>query len=431
MTTEKSDVLQGTLDLLILHVAALASTARRSHYSNYGNGIDLSAPSSNSHAYGRLPVTGRGITTAQGPNLVRDDFGGTSSATPLVAGVAALALSANPRLSALELASLLKETASKDLSMAGYARTQAAFYDPQPVWDVSPVAPHAQGDFLNQGLPEGTWSPWFGHGKVDAEAAVRRARELAGGARQTIRHASGQPIDIPDNDPTGISSRITVPESGAVLALRISVDVAHTYRGDLVVRLVAPDGRGVDLHRRAGGRIDDVIEAYDASSRPDLEAFSGMEVRGSWALQVSDNARIDEGTLRSWTLEADILGDGAVRAESSPGTRIPDNDPAGIIDTINVIDARTVEEIKIEVDVTHPWIGDLRIELTGPDDTTALVRERTGGRADDIDRTYRRSDTPELSRFIGKQAAGAWKLRVADLAGRDVGKLNRWGLVIH
>src|SRR5690606_3151125 len=47
----------------VLHIAALASTAQRSHYSNYGTGIALCAPSSNSHAYFRMPVEGLAITT--------------------------------------------------------------------------------------------------------------------------------------------------------------------------------------------------------------------------------------------------------------------------------------------------------------------------------------------------------------------------------
>ena len=59
----------------LIHIAALASTAQRSHYSNYGSGIDLCAPSSNSHAYFRMPVEGLGITTTVGNgSLVTDDF---------------------------------------------------------------------------------------------------------------------------------------------------------------------------------------------------------------------------------------------------------------------------------------------------------------------------------------------------------------------
>jgi subtilisin family serine protease len=163
----------------LAHVAALASTAQRSHYSNYGPGVTLCAPSSNSHEYSRLPVRGLGITTTTGtPAAVTARFGGTSSATPLVAGVAALVLSANPQLTALELLSLLKRTAAKDLEVRPYSRTPPAAFDPLPTWDVSPVAPCDDPTFKDTGDPDGTWSPWFGHGRVDAVAAVTEALRL-------------------------------------------------------------------------------------------------------------------------------------------------------------------------------------------------------------------------------------------------------------
>lgn len=171
----------------VMHVAALASTAQRSHYSNYGTGISICAPSSNSHEYWRImPLKGQrlGITTTTGPSeagsngVVTNEFGGTSSATPLVAGIAALTISANPDLTALEVISILKRTASKNLNFEGYPRTPPANFDPDTSWDVSPIAPFDKGDFKDIGDPDGTWSPWFGHGRVNASEAVAEALRL-------------------------------------------------------------------------------------------------------------------------------------------------------------------------------------------------------------------------------------------------------------
>ena len=163
----------------VLHVAALASNAQRSHYSNYGPGIMITAPTSNSHSYFRMQVPGLGVTTATGDeDEFTRFFGGTSSATPLVAGVAALAISANPTLSGQQLADLLRQTASKDLNFEGYAQTPPAEYNPDTSWDVSPVPPFDQGEFQDQNDDLGSWSPWFGYGKADAEAAVTAALEL-------------------------------------------------------------------------------------------------------------------------------------------------------------------------------------------------------------------------------------------------------------
>jgi phosphatidylserine/phosphatidylglycerophosphate/cardiolipin synthase-like enzyme/subtilisin family serine protease len=160
----------------LLHIAALSSTAQRSHYSNYGTGIALCAPSSNSHRYGRMTVPGLRITTTAGSTIstITHGFGGTSSATPLVAGIAALVISANPDLSAREVAGILQRTASKDLNLDPYPKTPAAAFDPDPTWDISPVAPFDSGDFeIDDRF--GKWSPWFGYGRVDARAAVAEA----------------------------------------------------------------------------------------------------------------------------------------------------------------------------------------------------------------------------------------------------------------
>jgi subtilisin family serine protease len=160
----------------VIHVAALGSTAQRSHYSNYGPGIDICAPSSNSHAYYRMRIQGLRIVTTTGETpFVSLKFGGTSSATPLVAGITALVISANPNLNALEVIEILKKTASKNLNMTGYPKTLPAVYDPDTSWDVSPIPPFDKGDFIDIKSPFGTWSPWFGHGKVDAAAAAQEA----------------------------------------------------------------------------------------------------------------------------------------------------------------------------------------------------------------------------------------------------------------
>ena len=161
----------------VMHVAALASTAKRSHYSNYGPEIDICAPSNNGHTYRRLHVKGRGISTTTGPKSanrpaeVTHSFGGTSSATPLVAGIAALIISANHSLTGLQVQKYLAWTASKDLNLAGYPKTPPSPYDLDTSWDVSPVVPYDRGNFDAQG-----WSPWFGYGRVDAHRAVGLAK---------------------------------------------------------------------------------------------------------------------------------------------------------------------------------------------------------------------------------------------------------------
>jgi subtilisin-like proprotein convertase family protein/subtilisin family serine protease len=416
----------------VMHVAALASTAQRSHYSNYGRGVEICAASSNSHAYFRMQLDGLGITTTTGATAgVRHDFGGTSSATPLVAGIAALVISANPELSALEVASLLRRTASKDLDMTGYPRTPGMPSDPDTSWDVSPVAPFDNGDFTDIGAVDGTWSPWFGHGKADAVEAVRAALDASREQTTRIRVELNPNLAIPDQDPAGIVSRAFVPDSGQVRDIKVFVDIVHTYIGDLIVRLTGPDGTRVDLHSRQGGGAHNLVQTYDQRSVAALEAYLGKNIKGTWTLEVSDHARWDEGQLRRWTLEAEVLADTARRFESAPGRTIPDQDPAGITDSISVTGLDTVSDIAVEVDITHTYIGDLRVSLSNPQKREVVLHAREGRSADDIQRTYTVEDEADLRDFIGQPGNGEWLLAVSDNAWRDVGKLNRWGLTLR
>jgi len=413
----------------VAHVAALASTAQRSHYSNHGTGVTVCAPSSNSHEYWRLTVRGLGITTATGGGLT-ERFGGTSSATPLVAGVAALVISANPNLTALEVLSILKQTASKDLDAQPYARTPAAPFDLTPTWDVSPIAPFDSGAFGNNGDPDGTWSAWFGHGKVDAQAAVAEAirRRGATGTGQ-VRKTSTPGRNIPDNAPQGIRDTIQVTETGAVQAARVAVDVTHTWIGDLRVRLLAPDGTAVVLHDRAGSSADHIRRVYAAADVPGLGALAGRPITGDWALEVQDLAAADTGVLRSWTLELETTPV-ANRVEDVAAMRIPDNDPQGVTRTLNVTMAGTIDQVAVSVDVTHSWIGDLIVTLVPPQGAPVRLQDRAGRDADNIVRTWRSEDTPALAALRGRPAAGAWRLQVVDVAREDEGKLNRWALEI-
>jgi subtilisin family serine protease len=174
-TTMTSRIFRNMLTTIpnVLHVSAISSLARRTFYSCYGPGIDVCAPSSNSRVFTQevLEGTGRGLTTSYGRNgEVTDNFKGTSGAAALVAGVAALTLSANMRLSAAQLRHVLLQSSSKELDLRDVHSDLPAPYP----WEISPVAPYHIGSFDKNG-----WSPWFGFGKVDARQAVVDALRMA------------------------------------------------------------------------------------------------------------------------------------------------------------------------------------------------------------------------------------------------------------
>ena len=128
----------------VIGVGAVANTGVRSAYSNYGPKIDVVAPSNNVGGPGAgVRTTDRMGSAGYGNGNYTSSFGGTSSATPVVSGVAALVLGFNPALTSTEVKNILYTTA-KDFGSAG---------------------------FDNQ----------YGHGMVDAKAALEAAGGGGGG----------------------------------------------------------------------------------------------------------------------------------------------------------------------------------------------------------------------------------------------------------
>ncbi len=415
----------------VMHIAALASNAQRSHYSNYGPSISLCSPTNNVHEYYRMVVTGLGITTSSGvAPFIDTEFGGTSSATPLVAGIAGLVISANPGLTALEVISILQHTGSKDLNMTGYQKTPPASYDPDTSWDVSPVAPFDTGDFKDINHTDGTWSPWFGFGKVDAAVAVAEALKLLEGAisDNILTKTSTPSKAIPDNDPVGITDLITVEKEGSISTIKIDLSITHTYIGDLIIKIGSPSGTSVVLHNRNGGSAKNISKTYDLQNTPSLSSLKDEPVHGSWVLQITDVAAIDTGTLNSWSLTIGLSQEESVILDDAPGMVIPDNNPVGIERSVNTVSEGTIKEAEVGVDITHTYISDLIVNLVTPDGSVIPLHNRIGGSADNIIKTYDFNNNTNLKSLKGEKVQGEWKLRVSDVAGQDIGKLNKWSL---
>src|SRR5262249_41011843 len=69
-------------------------------------------------------------------------------------------------------------------------------------------------------------------------------------------------LPIPDADVAGVRSAVDLTASGVVADISVTVDITHTYRGDLVVTLVSPDGRTAVVHNRAGGSSRNLKETW-------------------------------------------------------------------------------------------------------------------------------------------------------------------------
>ncbi|MFF8927389.1 M4 family metallopeptidase [Streptomyces longwoodensis] len=131
----------------------------------------------------------------------------------------------------------------------------------------------------------------------DAWAAVAVGARSGGGGGGGTTFENTADVSIPDNG-AAVTSSITVSgrTGNAPSNLQVAVDIVHTWRGDLVVDLVAPDGTAYRLKSFSSSDSADNVQAtytVDASSEV---------ANGTWALRVQDQAAQDTGYINSWSL---------------------------------------------------------------------------------------------------------------------------------
>ncbi|MEG8278827.1 S8 family peptidase [Streptomyces sp. AHA2] len=239
----------------VITVAATNRAGSRASYSNYGSVVDISAPGGETRtttANGILSTLNSGTRTPSTENYAF--YQGTSMAAPHIAGLAALMKSANSALTPAQIESAVKANARP--------------------------------------LP-GTCSGGCGAGLADAAKTVQAVK---GGTSTGTTFSSATAVAIPDNgaaieSPIGVTGR----SGNAPSALQVGVDITHTYRGDLVIDLVAPDGTAYRLKSAASDSADNVNTTYTVNA-------SGEVANGTWKLRVQDTAAQDTGTLNSWKL---------------------------------------------------------------------------------------------------------------------------------
>ncbi len=143
----------------VIAVAASTGLNKKAAYSNYGKEISVCAPGGNFFPKtGADKLDGPGMfTTTTFGNTYTDQFAGTSGSTPLVAGLAALILSANKNLTARMVKYIMEITADK-------------------IGDEDPEVARGVGKYIE--TEKGLHSNWFGYGKINAGRAVKLALVL-------------------------------------------------------------------------------------------------------------------------------------------------------------------------------------------------------------------------------------------------------------
>ncbi|MEU3725503.1 S8 family serine peptidase [Streptomyces sp. NPDC031705] len=232
----------------VVTVAANGTGTTKASFSNFGQGvIDVAAPGQD--VYSTLPGGKYGSKS------------GTSMATPHVVGVAALMASANPGLTPAQIRDRLA-TQANDIPC--------------------PADGRCTGTAAN--------NAFFGEGQVDALKAV-------GGSTPPAGKYFENTADFAIGDNTTVESPIAVTgvTGNAPATLKVGVNIAHTYIGDLKVDLIAPDGTVYTVHNRAGGSTDNINQTYTVNASSEV-------ANGTWKLRVNDNAGGDTGKIDSWNL---------------------------------------------------------------------------------------------------------------------------------
>jgi hypothetical protein len=102
---------------------------------------------------------------------------------------------------------------------------------------------------------------------------------------------------IPDDNTTGASSTITISDAATIGSLSVSLDIAHSWIGDLNVTL-SNGSTTITLHNNTGRDADNIVKTVTVAD------FNGQSLAGTWTLKAVDSASSDVGTIRSWSLAA-------------------------------------------------------------------------------------------------------------------------------
>ncbi|MFF7373416.1 M4 family metallopeptidase [Streptomyces tricolor] len=131
----------------------------------------------------------------------------------------------------------------------------------------------------------------------DAWAGIGVGSRSGGGGGGGTSYESSTPVSVPDNG-AAVTSSITVSgrTGNAPSNLQVSVDISHTWRGDLVIDLVGPSGTAYRLKNfSSSDSADNVNETYTVNA-------SAETANGTWKLRVQDQATYDTGTINGWKL---------------------------------------------------------------------------------------------------------------------------------
>ncbi|MET8685407.1 S8 family peptidase [Streptomyces sp. NPDC004732] len=181
----------------------------------------------------------------------------------------------------------------------------------QTMSGTSMASPHVAGAAALLLAAHPAWTPAQVRDQLVADATSGKVTDPRTGSPNKLLHTGGDDStpptgkkfentdDYPIRDNATIESPLPVTgvTGRAPADLSVTVDIRHTYRGDLKVELVAPDGT---VHLLKNYDSNDSADDVRATYRVDA---SSETADGTWKLRVTDNWANDTGTIGSWSLQ--------------------------------------------------------------------------------------------------------------------------------
>ncbi|MCV6631527.1 MAG: M12 family metallo-peptidase [Flavobacteriaceae bacterium] len=151
----------------------------------------------------------------------------------------------------------------------------------------------------------------------------------------------GLPKNIPSSGTPTVETLVVFQEDLPIVSLRPTVELQHSFLGDLSIWLQSPQGTKVLLYNGICGDKQNMNAIFDprgstptcsgdpavsGSIRPigDLDLFVGESIHGSWKLIVEDGSNFDGGAISNFSLEVCVGGQFAL-----------DADQDGVLDTVD------------------------------------------------------------------------------------------------
>ena len=223
-------------------------------------------------------------------------FNGTSSAAPVVSGIVALMLEANPNLTWRDVKYILAKSADQvraTISDRNHYREDRRLENHiyLPAW----VTNAADFNFHN----------YFGFGGVNAEAAVTMAKDYTSAfgtfteSDWTDSGTISTSNSIPDASATGLTNVLTVATNLTIEAVQIELSVTHTRISDVGVELYSPSSTKsviIPINSNISGSN---MNAWILGSN----AFYGENSTGDWTLKLIDGRGEETGTLTQWKIK--------------------------------------------------------------------------------------------------------------------------------